>query len=60
MYFLSLCWQVTYSLITDTPYFTLDSASGMIIVKGILDRETKDRHVLEIKASDMPGKTYIS
>lgn len=56
----NLLLQVEYTLVTDTPYFRIDSATGMVIVHDHLDRETKDRHVLEVKATDKPGNELKS
>lgn len=43
-------------MVTDTPYFAVDSNTGHVVVRGLLDREAKDKHVIAVKATDMPGE----
>lgn len=58
MFVILLLLKIEYSLVTDTPYFLINSATGMVMVKAQLDRETKDRHVLEVRATDKPGESH--
>lgn len=44
--------RIRYSLVTRTPYFSLDSQSGVLTLKAELDRERMDRHRLLVQAQD--------
>lgn len=47
--------RVTYSLITDTKDFRVDSISGILSISAPLDRERQELYELRIRASDNGG-----
>ncbi|XP_053320417.1 protocadherin Fat 2 [Spea bombifrons] len=46
--------RVTYTLLTATDKFTVDSMTGELTVKGLLDRELMPKYKLKIEARDQP------
>ncbi|XP_072352995.1 protocadherin Fat 1a isoform X3 [Scyliorhinus torazame] len=44
--------EVRYSIVTDTDMFAIDSVSGIVKVKGLLDREKIPVYLLKIEARD--------
>lgn len=44
--------RVTYTLITDTKDFSVDSVSGVLSISSLLDREQRELYELRIRASD--------
>lgn len=47
--------RIAYSLVTDTPDFTVDRKTGVLSVCGQLDRERQDSYELRIRATDRNG-----
>lgn len=48
--------RVRYSLLTPTDAFTIDSVTGDLTVKSMLDREMLSKYKLKIEARDQPKK----
>ncbi|XP_072256548.1 protocadherin Fat 2 [Pyxicephalus adspersus] len=48
--------RVRYSLLTPTDAFTIDSVTGDLTVKSMLDRELLSKYKLKIEARDQPKK----
>ncbi|KAM5172175.1 protocadherin Fat 2 [Mantella aurantiaca] len=48
--------RVRYSLLTPTDEFTIDSVTGDLTVKSMLDREMVSKYKLKIEARDQPKK----
>ncbi|KAM8974291.1 protocadherin Fat 2 isoform 2-T2 [Pelodytes ibericus] len=48
--------RVRYSLLTPTDKFTVDSITGEITVKGLLDRELLPKYKLKLEARDQPKR----
>ncbi|KAM9311065.1 protocadherin Fat 2 [Gastrophryne carolinensis] len=48
--------RVKYSLLTPTDKFTIDSITGDLTVKSVLDREVLSKYKLKIEARDQPKK----
>lgn len=44
--------DITYSIVTITDFFTVDSKTGILQLSQELDREARDTHVLKVKAQD--------
>uniref|UniRef100_A0A2K5NBY5 FAT atypical cadherin 1 n=1 Tax=Cercocebus atys TaxID=9531 RepID=A0A2K5NBY5_CERAT len=48
--------HVTYSILTDTDKFSIDSATGVVKITHPLDRELQHEHYLKIEARDQAGE----
>ena len=44
--------EIRYELVTDTRAFHIEPQSGVMTVSSALDRETQDKHVLHVRATD--------
>ncbi|XP_051891479.1 protocadherin Fat 1a isoform X7 [Pristis pectinata] len=44
--------EVRYSILTDTDVFAIDSVTGIVTVKGLLDREKEPVYLLKVEARD--------
>lgn len=52
--------MVSYSLVTDTNEFAVDSVQGIIYVTGLLDRERQAIYELKVRATDGGGKYSVT